>query len=279
MRSRDGVGYVAVALVVAPVVAGGLYSAAASFGLAGAGATGFSVARISAVLTDPSTWRSVMWTLCIAGTATIIATVAAMLVGVRVQGSRVGQWLATASLAVPHIAASLAALTLLGQSGLLSRLAFAAGLTSQPADFPAMVYDRRGVALIVAFAWKEFPFLVLTAVAVLATRNAHLTEVAHTHGADARAVMRRITIPLLWRGIAPAVIAAFAYLIGQYEMAVVLAPSDPLPLSVLTYERAVDSNLAHRGEAHVLGFLALLLTGALVLWHERSRRVAERTLL
>ena len=61
-------------------------------------------------------------------------------------------------------------------------------------------------------------------------------------------------------------------------MAIVLAPSDPLPLSVLTYERAVDGNLAHRGEAHVLGFLALLLTGALVLWHERSRRVAERTL-
>ncbi len=264
-------------LVAAPVLVGGLYSMAASLGVAGAGANGVAPDRLVNVLRDAATWRSVSWTLYTATVATCFATIGAIYISLQLQQSVVGRWIATSSLAVPHIAAALAALLLLGQSGLLSRLTYAAGVTAQPADFPALVYDHTGVALIAAFAWKEFPFLVLTALAVLATMGTQLNEVAQTHGASIRAIERRITIPLLWRGIAPAVIAAFAYLIGQYEMAVVLAPSDPLPLSLLTYERTVDVNLAHRGEAHVLGLIAWVMTGALVLWHERSRRIAEDT--
>jgi len=57
--------------------------------------------------------------------------------------------------------------------------------------------------------------------------------------------------------------------VGQYEMAVLLAPSDPLPLSMLTQERAVDPDLARRGAAHALSLLALLLTMVLVVVHER----------
>ncbi len=276
MNRRDGVGYVAVALVAAPVIVGAFYSFAAALGIAGAGASGFDLSRITRVVSDASTWRSVAWTLATASIATAIATTAALFCAVRLHSSRIGQRLAVIPLAVPHIAASFAVLLLLGQSGLLSRVAFAVGLTTQPSDFPAFVYDRSGVALIVSFAWKEFPFLALTAFAVIATQADALREVARTHGASARAITRRITLPLLARGITPAAIAAFAYLLGQYEMAVVLAPSDPLPLSVLTYERALDGDLQHRGEAHVLGLIALLFTGALVVLHERLRRAAQK---
>ena len=277
MKSRGGVGYVAVALVAAPVCIGALYSLAAAMGIAGAGASGFNVSRVEHVVRDANTWRSVAWTLTTAGIATAIATTAALFVAVRLRHSRLGQRLAIIPLAVPHVAASLAVLLLLGQSGLLSRLAFVVGLTAKPSDFPAIVYDRNGVALITSFAWKEFPFLAITAFAVLATQGDALAEVARTHGASARVILRRITLPLLARGIAPAAIAAFAYLLGQYEMAVLLAPSDPLPLAILTYERALDGNLHYRGEAHVLGLIALLLTVVMVLTHERTRRAVSET--
>ncbi len=277
MNKRDGIGYIAVALVATPVLVGMLYSIAAATGIAGAAASGFDLTRVTRVLRDANTWRSVAWTLTTASIATAIATTTTLFVAVRLQESRLGQRLAIIPLAVPHVAASLAALLLLGQSGLLSRAAFAVGLTAQPSEFPAIVYDRSGVALIAAFAWKEFPFLALTAFAVLSTHGKALSEVARTHGANVRAIRRRITMPLLVRGIAPAVVAAFAYLIGQYEMAVLLAPSDPLPLSVLTYERALDGDLQHRGEAHVLGLIALLITAALVLMYERTRFTAQES--
>jgi len=265
---------VAVALVAAPVVAGVLYSAAAAAGFAGAGAAGFDASRIVRVLRDGETWRSVGWTLYTASAATLLAVSAALATSVAVQGSRVGRWLATLPLAVPYVAAGLAGVLLLGQSGLLSRLAFAGGVIESPSQFPALVYDRPGIALILAFAWKEFPFLVLTAFAVLDTRGGQLADTARTLGASGRETLRRITLPLLWRGIAPATIAGFAYLVGQYEVAILLAPSDPQPLSVLTYERAGDPDLSRRGEAHVLGLIAMLACAGLVVAHERSRRHA-----
>ncbi|HYW33138.1 MAG TPA: ABC transporter permease subunit [Gemmatimonas sp.] len=275
MRHRSSAGYVAVTLVSAPVVAGTLYSLAAAFGLVGAGSTGWDASRIMRVIGSSETWQSVLWTLYTAGVATIIAVIGAIALSVVLQRSGVGRALATFPLAVPYVAAGLAALLLLGQSGFFSRVAFAAGAVHDPAGFPELVYDRPGIALILAFAWKEFPFLALTAFAVLDTRGAELADTARTLGASAAATFRRVTLPLLWRGIAPATIAGFAYLVGQYELAVLLAPSAPQPLSVITYERASDPDLSRRGEAHVLGLLAMTLCGALVVVHGRSLRNAD----
>lgn len=278
MNARPRAGYVAIAVVVAPVVAGCLYSMAAAVGMAGAGASGFDPARLIRVLDDPVTWRSVGWTLYTAGVATVIATVAALALSVQLQYSRAGRFLATLPLSVPYVATGLAAVLLLSQSGLLARLAFAAGLIEQPAAFPELVYDRPGIALILSFAWKELPFLALTAFAVLDTGGGALVDAARSLGATARETFRRVTLPLLWRGVAPAAIAAFAYLVGQYELAVLLAPSDPQSLAVLTYERAQDPDLTMRGDAHALGLIAMLLCGALVFWHGRARHLAAATM-
>ena len=279
MNHRASAGYIAVALVATPVLVGSAYSAAATFGIVGAGASGFSTTRAWDVLADAQTWRSVLWTAYTAGVATIIATAAALFVSVRVQRSGVGRLFAVFPLSMPYVAAGLAALLMFGQSGFLSRVAFFTGLTSSPADFPAVVYDRAGISIIITFAWKEFPFLALTSLAVLDTRGDGLRETARTLGATARMTFAKVTLPLLLRGIAPAVIAAFAFLVGQYESVVLLAPSDPQPLSVLTYERAQDPDLSRRGEAHALGLLAMTAAVFLVLLHERTRgRSDERDL-
>ncbi len=278
MSTRPSAGYVAIVLVAAPVLAGCLYSAAAALGLAGAGASGFDGSRLVRVLDDPVTWQSIGWTIYTAGTATVLATLAALVLSVRLRHSRAGRLLTTLPLGVPYVATGLAALLLLSQSGLLARVAFAAGLIDQPAAFPELVYDSPGVALILSYAWKELPFLALTAFAVLDTGGTALDDAARSLGASARDTLTRVTLPLLWRGVAPAAIAAYAYLVGQYELAALLAPSDPQALSVLTYERAQDPDLAMRGDAHALGLLAMLLCGALVFWHERARYVAARTM-
>ena len=112
---------------------------------------------------------------------------------------------------------------------------------------------------------------------MLDTNGTALVDAARSLGATARDTFRRVTLPLLWRGLAPAAIAAFAYLVGQYELAILLAPSDPQSLAVLTYERAQDPDLTMRGDAHALGLLAMLLCGVLVYWHERARQAAADT--
>lgn len=266
----SGAPLLALLALSAPVSLGVLYSLGASAGLVGTGARGFDLAQLRDVLGHADTWRSVGWTVLTAGGGTILATIGALLAAVPLRHQRVARALALVPLAVPHAAGALAVLLLLAQSGMLARLAHAAGWIAQPADFPALVYDRPGIGLVLAFAWKEFPFLLLTALAVLATRGTQHEEVARTLGASPRQAWRRVTLPLLWRGMAPAVVAVFAFLLGQYEMATLLAPSDPMPLAVLTYERAMDAELARRGGAYVLALLAMGITLLLVVLHQRA---------
>ena len=261
-------------LLAAPAAVGALYSLLSAVGLAGARAAGFTLHPAAAVLGDAQTWRSLLWTLGVAAVATALSVAIACAVAVWLRARPWWLRVAALPLAVPHAAAALAMLLVLGQSGWLSRLAVAIGLTTAPAEFPALVYDPAGVGLVIAFAWKECPYLLLTAVAVLSTQAEDFEDVARTLGASPSQVFRRVTWPLLWRGLAPAVIATVAYLVGQYEMPALLAPGDPLAYPLLAYERSVDPTLSRRAEAHVLGLLALVLAVALVAghawWHARQ---------
>ncbi|MFN7984117.1 MAG: ABC transporter permease subunit [Vicinamibacterales bacterium] len=271
--TRREIGPFAVALLIAsPMIVGVTYTVLAALGLVGAGASGLTARHVTNALGTSETWRGVGWTVAIAVTATVAASVAALAVVLRVQHSRVGRFLAVLPMAVPHVAAALAALLLFSQSGWLSRLAHAVGISSAPADFPPLVYDTFGVSLVFACAWKEFPYLALTALAVLSTRDRNSEEVARTLGATERQTFWRVTWPRLWRGMSPAVIAACAFLIGQYEMPALLAPSSPTALPLLIFERANDPNLSHRGEAYVLALLALTFSAGLVWAHQSWRR-------
>ncbi len=265
----------ATTVLAVPACVGTVYTLLAAVRVVGPGATGLDLAPVSAVLTSADTWRSVGWTISTAAMATLLSVVVAAAVAIGVRESRVWRFVALLPLATPHVAAALAAVLVLGQAGLLSRIAFGLGAAEQPADFPPLVYDRRGVALILAFAWKEIPYLTLTAMAVLASGAVGLHDAARTLGATARQTLLRVTWPLLWRGMAPAAIAVFAFLVGQYEMPSLLAPSNPLPLSLLTYERLLHPDLSRRAEAHVLSLLAMLLAALAVWGHLRLSHCRE----
>ncbi|MEP6992637.1 MAG: ABC transporter permease subunit [bacterium] len=274
--SRGGLAGVLLALIVAaPVLAGIGYAAAASVGLLGAGAGVASTSRITRVLTDPATWAGVVWSIGVAALATGIATGAAVAFAVVFRGSRVsdrlGLALAALPLPLPQLVAAALGVWVLAQGGLLARLAFAADWISAPSDMPALVYDRWGVGLALTMAWKEAAFLTVVASALLATRTHAAEETARTLGASGWATFRRVTWPVLWRGLLPAVLSVFIFVAGSYEAAALLAPSAPLALPLAIADRAADPDLTRRGDAYVLALLLLGIAVIAVAAHEWAR--------
>lgn len=273
MRTRAGL--VAAALVAAPVLVGVAYAVLAALGLAGAGATGLTTARVARVLAERATWAGLGWSLWVAGAATLLATAGAALVALAFRGAgaldRAGRLLAALPLPVPHLVAAALGVQLLGQSGLVARAGHALGLVARPDDVPALLYDPLGTGLILTMAWKELPFLSVVAASVLATRGARAEEAARTLGAGRWATLALVTWPLLWRGLMPAVVAVFVFVAGNYEVAALMAPSDPLALPLLTAERAVDPDLSRRGDAYVLALVALGVGALAVAAHEWAR--------
>ena len=273
-------GLLAALAVALPVLIGLGYSVLASLGFTGPGAAGFEPGRVAAVLREPVVWSGLAWSLWVAAASTAVAAAGAVLVAVLFRGGgrgdRAARLFALLPLPIPHLAAAVAGLLLLGQSGLLSRLLAALGLLSSPSEMPALVYDRAGLGLILTLSWKEFPFLALVAFSVLATRGGRLEEVARTLGATPVAVFRRVTWPLLWRGLLPATVAVFVFVASTYEATAVLAPSDPLALPLLTLERYTDADLSRRGDAFVLVLLGMAVSLLAVAAHEWARSRWDR---
>lgn len=271
----DRRGLLAALLVASPVVVGVAYAAAGALGLVGAGARGAGGERFARVLAEGAVWESVAWTLWVAAASTALAAAAAVGTAAAFRGGgrvdRAARAAGAFPLPVPHVVAAVMGVLVLGQSGLLSRAAYALGWIAAPGEMPALVYDRFGVGLVLTLAWKEFAFLVVVAWGILAERGAALEEAARTLGAGAWQTFRRVTLPVLWRGMLPAVASVFAFVLGSYEAAALLAPSDPLPLPVLTLERHTDADLARRGDAFVLVLLGIALAAVAVAAHERAR--------
>jgi len=262
-------------LLAAPVAAGLVYAGLASLGLAGTGGRGWTLVHWARTLGDPGVWRGFGWTLWIAGASTALATGIAVLLAVAFRGGsrrdHLARLLTLAPLPIPHLVAGVSGVLILGQSGVLARLGYALGWVASPADMPPLVADPWGIGLILSLIWKEVPFLALVAFSVLASRGAQLEEAARTLGARPFATFRWITWPVLWRGILPAVVAVFAFVAGSWELPSLLAPSDPLALSLQILERHTDPSLARRGEAFVLTLLSLGLALFAVLLHETLR--------
>ncbi len=275
-RGHQAAGLLAATLLALPVLVGIAYSFKASTGLAGAGATGHaSLARLVQVARDPSTWAGLWFTLCTAAAATVLATIAAVAVAVTFRrdgrASQAGRLLAAFPMTIPHVVAGVLSVWTLSQSGTLSRIAYAFGLTARPADMPTLIYDRFGIGMIVTLGWKEAAFMSIVASTLLATRGSDAEEAAQTLGASSWSVFRRVTWPLLWRGLAPAIIAVFVFVLGNYEVAALLAPSNPLALPLLVAERAADPDLTRRGDAYVVSLLLLSIAVATVAVHEWVR--------
>jgi len=262
-------------LLAAPVALGVGYAMLAALGMAGAGADARGADSLAGVLREGAVWRSAGWSIRVAAASTVLATAAAVGTAALFRGGsgedRLARAAAVIPLPLPHLAAALVGLLILSQSGLLARVGHALGWIDGPQSMPAMVNDRWGVGLILTLAWKEFAFLVLVAWSVLAERGSRLEETARTLGAGAWHTFLRVTLPVLWRGMLPAIIAVFTFVLGSYEVAALLAPSDPLPLPVLTMERYLDADLSRRGDAFVLVLVGIGLAAVAVAVHEWTR--------
>lgn len=275
--TRSGPALALAAAVAAPVAVGVGYAFGAAGGAWGVGTGGsFSVGRLVRVLTEPTVLDGSLWTLRMALVSTALSTGIAVALALGLRGSdrtsRLGRALALLPLPVPHLVAAVAALLILGQSGLLARVAFHLGWIVDPSGMPPLVYDRAGVGVILALVWKEVPFLTLVAGSVLATRGDALERTAQRLGASRWDTLRRITWPTLWRGMLPAIVAVFTFVVGSWEVVALLAPSDPLALPLITLERYTDADLARRPDAFVLTLLGVAIAGIAVVVHEWALR-------
>jgi putative thiamine transport system permease protein len=185
-------------------------------------------------------------------------------------------------LAIPHAAFAVGLALLLMPSGLLARLfAPLAGWVSPP-DV-ATVQDPFGLALIAALVLKEVPFLLWNVAAQLrpVAQNAQLRrqlQTAQAMGYPAASVWWRVLWPQLLPRLALPLLAVWAYGLTVVDMALVLGPTRPPTLAVLSWQWLLDADAALNRQGAAAALLLALVTTAGALFAALAWRAMQPAL-
>ncbi|MEM6281584.1 MAG: ABC transporter permease subunit [Chloroflexota bacterium] len=226
-------------------------------------------------------WRGLALNLWVSIASTAISAVlaigAALLLRRTFIGKRVSTFLFQLNLPIPHVVAAIGISFLLSQSGLLSRIGASLNIISFPNEFPVLVRDSWGLGIIIAYIWKELPFIGVIVLAILTSLGQDYEDIARSLGANTWQRFRYVILPLIMPGVLSASIIVFAFTFGAYEVPALLGVRFPrmLPVTSLRFFNDPDLNARAEGMAMsmIIAFLVLILV-LLYMWISR-RTVRE----
>ena len=257
-------------VIVGVLLLGGVVCAGLeAFGLMNPiGESGFTLIHFGRALTAPGFLASLGLTLTVAVASTALTVILAVVTALALRRMRRCRRLVTylyqLPLTIPHMVVAAAAIMLLSQSGLFSRVATAAGIIDGPGQFPALVHDRGGVGIVLVYVWKQVPFVGLFALAVLQSVGEDYEAAARTLGAGRWQAVRHVLLPLLAPGLIPSSIIIFAFVFGAFEVPLLLGARYPSMLSVLAYRLYTDVDLTMRPQSMALSLLIALFAFLMV---------------
>lgn len=216
------------------------------------------------ILTRPDMAESILFSLKIAFVSSLSATIGGILIcGICVVGNYTGsriQRMIQLPVIVPHVVVALFMINIFSQNGLLARLAYTLGLITDQQEFPVIIYNTEGIGIILAYIWKELPFIVYFVIALMANINGRLGEAAVNLGARKWQAFFRITLPLCKNTIISGFLIIFVFALGAYELPLLLGATKPKALPILAYQQYIHPDLRNRPYAMALNGIVLLIS-------------------
>lgn len=216
-------------------------------------------------------WTGLALTLWVSIASTVFSAILAIGAALLLRGTFVGKKISTflfqLNLPIPHVVAAIGISFLLSQSGLLSRIGASMGLISSPSEFPILIKDSYGVGIILAYIWKELPFIGVIVLAVLQSLGQDYEDIARSLGANSWQRFRYVILPLIMPGVLSASIIVFAFTFGSYEVPALLGVRFPRMLPVTALRFFTDPDLNSRAEGMAMSMIIASIVLVLVLFY------------
>jgi len=261
---------------VTPLLLGILYAVFYSLGIIGLLSEGVTLAYWQQTLADTELWSSLGYTFYIA-LVTIFITITSAL-GLTLFLKRPLQkgfpgFSLYVPLAFPAIVVAFLVFQLASQSGLLSRIAWQLGWISDSSAFPDLVNDPFGIGIIAAHTFMAVPFFSLYFINLYdGERIAEYKQVAQSLGGSRIQQLFQIEAPILLRRGFPTIILYTIFVLGSYEIPLILGQQSPQMMSVLIIRKLRKFSLDTIPEAYVsaLVFIAVIILLLIVIFKTRS---------
>ncbi len=266
-------------LAAAPLLAGLGYALLYSFGLIGVLNNGFTLGHWQKVLTDSVFWRSMGFSFYVAFITMSVAISLALWAVVRWGAAfRSGalSFLIYLPLTLPATVMGFYSFQLLSKSGVLSRLGFQMGLLNNLDAFPILLNDSWGVGIIFAHVCMATPFFVILFTNLYHNeRLSAFAELARTMGATQDQIIWRVLVPVLLRRSFATLVLYFIFVMGAFEIPLLLGSQSRQMVAVLTIEKLQKFNLYDIPQAYVISVVYGMIVIILVLYLLGKRQQKE----
>lgn len=236
------------------------------------------------IFSEDKYMQSIGYSLWIAGVSSIGSTITGVLLCAVMlsfkKQSRLGRFsraLVNLPVITPHTIVALFVISIFAGSGVVSRILFSAGVIGSPEAFPSLLYDSNGFGVILAYLWKEIPFVCMFVMTVMANISEKYSQAALSLGAGKIKTFLFVTLPLCRPTIAGAFFMIFTYSFGAYELPFLLGATTPKALPVQSFIEYTHPDLRHRPYAMVLNVLMIAVgLAASVVYFRMSEKKTEK---
>ena len=166
---------------------------------------------------------------------------------------------------VPHAVVAVFVIQILSQTGLAARIGYALGRISDSAQFPQLLFTPSYLGTILAYLWKETPFVAYFVLAFMSSVSSTLGEAAENLGASTLRSFWEVTLPLSIPVISRAGLIIFIFAFGGYELPLLLGSTLPKALAVQTHLVYMSPDLLQRPLAMAMNGVVLLLSAGMAL--------------
>jgi putative spermidine/putrescine transport system permease protein len=261
-----------------PFAAALIYATLYSFGLAGAINKGFTFSFWEEVLRSGAFFRSFGYSAVIAAVSLFLSVSTALWLTLKFKKELNRKFLAFAiylPLAIPGVVAGFFTLQLLSKAGFFSRFAYHFGWISEVRQFPDLVNDQYAIGIIVTFISLVTPFFVLLFLNVYKNERVdQLADLSYALGATPRQVTWRVSLPVLLRKTRTLIGLYFIFLLGAYEVPLILGQESPQMLSVLIIREIKQYDLSKISEGYVVAviYTVVVSAAAILLFSQQKRK-------
>lgn len=166
---------------------------------------------------------------------------------------------------VPHAVVAVFVVQILSQTGLAARVGYTLGLISDSSQFPQLLYTPSYLGAILAYLWKEIPFVAYFVLAFMSGISETLGEAAENLGASPVRSFFEVTLPMSIPVISRAFLIIFIFAFGGYELPLLLGSTLPKALAVQTHLVYMSPDLLQRPLAMAMNGVILLLSAVMAL--------------
>lgn len=258
-----------------PLLLGIGYALLYSLGLTGILGEGFTLEHWQAVLGSAVFWETMAFSTYVALVSIGLAAGLALAVVVRrpsTFSSGALSFFIYLPLAIPAIVMAFFIFQLMSKGGTLSRLAFQLGLIEGLQRFPDWVNSQYGIGIIAAHFLMALPFFIILYTHIYQSEGMPaLVQQALSLGASRRQAAWRVAAPALFRRSFAIVVLYFLFVMGSYEIPLLLGSQSRQMISVLAIQKLQRFNLGDIPQAYAISVFYSMLVIVLVVGLLRSK--------